>query len=303
MTLISVVIPTYRRPQLVVRAVRSVLAQTYSAIEILVVIDGVDDGTREVLGRLDDSRVQVLETGINRGPAEARNFGIRAASGSLIATLDDDDEWMPNKLAVQIKLIKEAKLTGDFIVACRSECRSADGVSVVTPDLLYRTGEDLGEYLFNRRTPISRPGFVPSGTYLFPRSLGLRIPFPSDDAHEEMGWLLNCVSGARVPLVMAEEPLFIYHLQPATRNHTQSWRASLSFARKYSRYMTPCAFSGLLSTTTAWRAKRQGGSRALIEIGRAMAQEGDCRLVHWMTLAGITLLPLWFINGWRRRRA
>ena len=93
MALVSTVIPTYRRPDLVKRAVQSVLAQTYKAIEVVVVIDGVDDGTRAVIDNLNDPRTRVIETGINRGPAEARNIGVLAAAGSYIALLDDDDEW------------------------------------------------------------------------------------------------------------------------------------------------------------------------------------------------------------------
>ena len=76
--LISVVIPTFRRGELVQRAVQSVLRQTYACFEVIVVIDGVDDGTRARIDHLGDARTHVLETGRNQGPAEARNHGVRA---------------------------------------------------------------------------------------------------------------------------------------------------------------------------------------------------------------------------------
>jgi hypothetical protein len=207
-----------------------------------------------------------------------------------------------DKVAVQIQLATDRGLLDqDFILSSRTECRSSDGVSIICPDSLYQSG-DLGEYLFDRPTPTGRPGLVPTGTMLMPRSLVLRVPFATHDAHEEMGWLLSCVSSHHVPLVMSEEVLFIHHLMVGTRAQSQSWQASLAFARAYRPYMSGRAFSGLLSSTTAWRAKRQDGFRAILTIGRAMSHEGASRLAHWLSLAGIALLPLEPLDRWRRRR-
>ena len=80
--LISVVIPTFRRRELVQRAVQSVLRQTYPSFEVIVVIDGVDDGTRARVDQMGDARTRVLETGRNQGPAEARNHGFGTLRGT-----------------------------------------------------------------------------------------------------------------------------------------------------------------------------------------------------------------------------
>ncbi len=302
MPLVSAIIPTHRRPHLVTRAIESVLRQTYPRVEVIVVIDGLDTETRGVVEGLNAPSVTCIETGRKAGPAEARNIGVRLARGRFVALLDDDDEWTPDKIAVQLKLVHDRRLLDqDFISSCRTECRSSDGASVICPDTLYQSG-DLGEYLFDRPKPTARPGFLPSGTLLMPRSLVLRMPFATHDAHEEIGWLLCCVSSHRVPLVMSEQVMFIYHLDVAARAQTQSWQASLAFARAHRRYMSGRAFSGLLSTTTAWRAKRQDGFRAVLAIGRAMNLEGAPRLVHWLSLAGIAMLPLAQLDKWRRRR-
>jgi Glycosyl transferase family 2 len=302
--LVSVIIPTFQRPQLVQRAVRSALAQTYSAIEVIVVVDGQDDGTGDAVRSIGDERVRVLITGQNRGPAEARNAGVQAANGRYVALLDDDDEWMPDKITRQVRLIEEHKLVDvEFIISCRTECRFDDGYSVVGPKVLYDKSTDLCCYLFDRKTPLARPGLVPSGTFLLPRSLALRVPFPPDPAHEELGWLLLCVVRDNVPLFMVEEPLFVYHLYSQyTRNHSQGRKASLAWARNYRAYLGGKAFAGLISSTTAWRAKREGGSRALVTLAAALAAEGKSRPVHWVMLCGIALLPLGAIDRWRRRR-
>lgn len=303
MALVSVVIPTYRRPQLVKRAVQSVLAQTYAPIEVLVVIDGMDDGTRAVIDGLDDTRTQVIETGINMGPAQARNIGVYAAKGSYIALLDDDDEWTEDKITRQMKMVEDHSLAGrEFLISCRTECRVDNEISAVCPTVLYQPNTDFGEYIFHRRTPTARPGFVASGTLLMPRSLPLRVPFPSDAAHEDLSWLLLCVTRDKVPLLMAEQAMFIYHLQPTSRNQTQTWQESLAWARKYRTHMSGKAFSGILSSTTAWRAKRQAGSRALLAIAKAMVMEGKSRAVHWLMLGGIAILPSDAIDKWRTNR-
>lgn len=101
--LISVVIPVYNRPRLVARAVASVVAQTLDRWELIVVDDGSSDHTPEVLERLRlrvGERMRVVRQE-NRGVAAARNLGLTAGRGGLLALLDSDDEWLPRKLEHQ----------------------------------------------------------------------------------------------------------------------------------------------------------------------------------------------------------
>ena len=97
--LISVVIPTRRRPELLLRAIESVLRQTYDQMEILVVIDGPDEATREALRGVQDSRLRVIALPESVGGSDARNTGVQNAKGEWIAFLDDDDgSGCPRKL-------------------------------------------------------------------------------------------------------------------------------------------------------------------------------------------------------------
>lgn len=96
---ISVIIPTYNRREFLARAIDSVLDQSWQDFELIVVDDGsTDDTARSVAGY--GGRVRYLYQE-NRGPAAARNTGVRAAEGELIAFLDSDDRFAPEKLAVQ----------------------------------------------------------------------------------------------------------------------------------------------------------------------------------------------------------
>ncbi|TMM39790.1 MAG: glycosyltransferase family 2 protein [Actinobacteria bacterium] len=92
---VSVVIPTRLRPALVPRAVCSALAQALTDIEVVVVIDGPDPDTREVLAAIADPRLRIVELERSGGAPAARNVGVDHARAAWTALLDDDDEWLP----------------------------------------------------------------------------------------------------------------------------------------------------------------------------------------------------------------
>jgi glycosyltransferase involved in cell wall biosynthesis len=102
---VSVIIPTFNRWPLVGAAIESVLAQTYSDFELIVVDDGSTDGTGAELARF-GSRLRLL-TQPNRGVSAARNLAVRHARGSYLAFLDSDDLWLPSKLAIQTAFMKQ----------------------------------------------------------------------------------------------------------------------------------------------------------------------------------------------------
>lgn len=101
--LVSVVIPAWNSAATLGRAIDSVLAQTWPALEIIVVDDGSEDATGAVLAGY-GARIRVIRQA-NAGPSAARNRGIREASGDYLAFLDADDYWLPEKLARQAELL------------------------------------------------------------------------------------------------------------------------------------------------------------------------------------------------------
>ena len=100
--LVSIILPTYNREVLLRRALESVLAQTYDLWELLVVDDGSTDGTRAYLQTLTDTRVRAILREHCGNAGAVRNAGCRTARGSYLAFLDSDDQWLPEKLALQI---------------------------------------------------------------------------------------------------------------------------------------------------------------------------------------------------------
>lgn len=111
MPLVSVIIPTYNRAHLLGRAIESVLAQTFHDYELIVVDDGSIDSTRELLATFHGKLIPLFQT--HRGVSAARNLGIKHSAGELLAFLDSDDEWLPDKLSRQVALFDRTK--GSYI--------------------------------------------------------------------------------------------------------------------------------------------------------------------------------------------
>ena len=105
---VSVIIPTYKRPLFLLQAIKSVLAQTIRDFEVIVVNDGSNDETENVVNSFQDKRIRYCCHKTPQGGAAARNTGIRMASGPYIAFLDDDDEWFPEKLRLQLEVIEHS---------------------------------------------------------------------------------------------------------------------------------------------------------------------------------------------------
>jgi glycosyltransferase involved in cell wall biosynthesis len=106
MKLISVIIPTYNRDKVILRAIESVLKQTYLNFEIIIIDDGSTDKTELLLNNLvSKNQIQYYKTE-NLGVSHARNLGVSKSSGDWIAFLDSDDEWLPHKLQTQIEYLE-----------------------------------------------------------------------------------------------------------------------------------------------------------------------------------------------------
>jgi glycosyltransferase involved in cell wall biosynthesis len=108
--LVSAVIPAYNAQAYVAQAIESVLAQTYAPVEIVVVDDGSDDGTERVV-RGFGPRVRLYRQA-HGGPGAARNLGVAKSTGPLLAFLDADDLWMPDKLERQVEALQQSSECG-----------------------------------------------------------------------------------------------------------------------------------------------------------------------------------------------
>lgn len=143
--LISIVIPTYNRARDLDRALQSVLAQTYSHWEVLVVDNHSSDNTDDLIKRCNDSRIQLFKIHNDGVIAASRNLGIKQARGEYVAFLDSDDWWTPKKLEESLKYLEQGAdvVYHDLFLATKSgqrlfwrKARTRDLKSPVFDDLI-----------------------------------------------------------------------------------------------------------------------------------------------------------------------
>jgi glycosyltransferase involved in cell wall biosynthesis len=122
--LVSVIIPTYNRASFIEAAIRSVLAQTYTDLELIVVDDGSSDETASLVAGISDPRFRYIRQP-NRGRSNARNHALSLANGKYITFLDSDDLYLPDKVQTQVNYLKLHPSTG--MVYTSAHCINADG--------------------------------------------------------------------------------------------------------------------------------------------------------------------------------
>ena len=105
--LVSIIMPSYNTAQYIAESIESVLAQTYTNWELIIVADCSSDNTDEIVMKFDDKRIKYLKNEINSGAAVSRNRALKEAGGKWIAFLDSDDLWYPEKLEKQIKFMTD----------------------------------------------------------------------------------------------------------------------------------------------------------------------------------------------------
>ncbi|MDR5674215.1 glycosyltransferase family 2 protein [Halalkaliarchaeum sp. AArc-GB] len=149
----SVITATYNRATTLPRAIESVLSQSFGDFEYIIVDDGSDDGTEEVVEEYDDDRIKYIQLQNNRGANIARNIGIKKASGNYISILDSDDEYHPKRLEKTISRLNS--LSDEFGAVYHSYQRVQDNQMLgvrrtknqeLTLDDL-RHGNEIGSFL------------------------------------------------------------------------------------------------------------------------------------------------------------
>lgn len=266
MELVSVVIPTRHRRELLARAIESVMQQTYSRIEVWVVVDGEDPDTMAYLEDLSETRFPVYyvkTSGI--GGSAARNLGVEKASGKWIAFLDDDDAFLPDKIACQWAQLRYS-LDDFHLCFCPVLTNSLKEPDVFLPmRTLDLNVESLtvAEFLFckkGRRTL----GFIQTSTLFGMRDLFREIPF-TDGLLKHQDWdLLLRMAQRGVQFHQLEEPKtrFYRHHAPSVGN-TNAWRFSDAWikrmemsklARDY--FMLSIILRGVAKDATLTRAEK-----------------------------------------------
>jgi glycosyltransferase involved in cell wall biosynthesis len=183
---ISAVIPTLGRSSLE-RAVQSVLAQTRPVCEVIVVADGNATVTLPP-----DDRINLLYNQCHGGPAKCKQLGIDAARGSVIALLDDDDEWDRTKLQRQLEAVS-TEPGSHWIASSRIAVLGPGARKRIWPRRLIGPEESVAEYLFRFKDLRYGRAVLQTSTLCFPTDLAREVRWDAHAgaAHDEWSWLIR----------------------------------------------------------------------------------------------------------------
>jgi glycosyltransferase involved in cell wall biosynthesis len=248
--LVTAVIPTYRRPEMILAAVKFALDQTYKNIEVLVVVDGPYPPTEELLATIHDERVRVVVNEVNVGLAEVKNIAARHARGEYIALLDDDDEWYPTKIEKQVAVALE--LGGDNVMVFSQFLDKTDKLTRVQPYSFPRGPHKFSESIFCERCNLQ------CSTWFISTALIRRVPFIKGLRIEDIDWLLRATADENVKVGKVEEVLSVYNNMDtgARITSTGNWETSYLWGMTNRKYFTPRAFSYFIATFCIRRAKQ-----------------------------------------------
>ncbi len=297
MSLVSVVIPTLRRSNLILRAVASVLNQTYKQIEIIVVVDGPDEATIDVLRTVNDPRLQVVVNPRSLTAAGARNVGAAHASGEWIAFLDDDDEWLPSKIEKQIAFASDHDAV---LISCLSRVVTPTATRV-RPQAIYDNRLPLDEYLFDRRKLSAQFGFIQTSSYLMPRSLFDRMRFNVNSPHDDWDFVLHLSKQLGVRIETVPEVLVILYSdeQCPSLSTKGTWRDSLKWIDSVRAIITPRAYSGFCLSVVGSRAARTRAMAPFFLLLYRAFRFGSPTIWHIAPFIGYWLLPRYILRRLR----
>ena len=289
---VTVVIPTCNRPELATRAVHSALAQTHRDLEVIVVVDGPDEATHEALARVGDERLRVIGLPERGKAPNARNVGARNARGKWVALLDDDDEWMPSKISVQLELAATATRASP-IVATRMISRTPRSDTVM-PRRLPEPGEPLSEYLTVRRGLFYGDGFIQTSTIMAPAELLRRVPFTVGlRRQQELDWTLRALQQDDVELLYCPEALVLWH-QDENRERISlqnPWEEQLEWLRASRDLFTPKAYAAVTMSVLSSMAAPTRSLRVFRELLAEARTHGDPGAIDYVTFLQIWALP------------
>jgi len=206
--LVSVVLPTRDRAHTLTRAIQSVLNQSYSNLELIIVDDGSSDSTEELVKGIRDKRILYIKNDISQGSNAARNIGCRATKGKYIAFQDSDDEWLPDKLHKQV--IALYKSGQDVRVSFCGFRRMKGKKSTYIPKHIrgFKSGE------WNYQLDLLEGNFITTQTLIVEKSLLFEIGLFDEKLQRFQDWDLAIRLSTRSLFAFVDEPLVSAFITP-----------------------------------------------------------------------------------------
>ena len=205
--LISVIMPAYNSERYIKKAVESVLFQTYTNWELLIIDDASSDGTYKILSEISDDRIRIFRNETNQGVAYSRNLGAKKASGEWLAFLDSDDMWEFDKLELQLIFATE---------------RNEGKLFFTGSAFMNETGEQIN-YILHVPTKISmneilKQNLISCSSVIVDKETFLNNPMPEcPGMHEDFASWISILKHEKYAYGL-DRPLLIYRIQSDSKS-------------------------------------------------------------------------------------
>jgi glycosyltransferase involved in cell wall biosynthesis len=289
--LVSVIIPTLDRPKLLLRAIDSVVCQTHHEMDIIVVVDRPSPETVAAVQTVRDSRLRLIVNPRPTTAGGARNVGADHATGEWLAFLDDDDEWLPNKLEKQLAF---AAGLPPALFSCLSRVVTPYA-TYVWPQVIFDNSRPVDEYLFDRHSLFSGWGGIQTSSFLLPRKLFEKVRFDIDCPHDDWEFVLRLSKQAGARIETVPEVLVVNYFEeprPSLTARSSSWLRSLRWIESMRPLLTRRAYSGFCLGAVGSRAAREGAYKAFPYLLHEAFRNGSPRLKQVLPYLAYWFTPL-----------
>lgn len=240
--LVTVVIATHNRASLLIRAINSILTQTFQDFEIIIVNDSSIDNTYEVIERLreSDPRINAFHSGHNIGPGAARNLGIKQANGEYIAILDDDDIAKPDRLEIQVKELQSDTNLGlvfSSVEFIDDKMKSFE----ISPNLVYQGNFPTDTDEIFRLLYVER-NYIPNTTIMTRKTIWQKFSYPEEPWIGEDRFLFCQLAASGIKIKAISQPLVMVRRVPnmrslAINNKDNNYRRSIEVVKMIKRWL------------------------------------------------------------------
>tara|TARA_B100001093_G_scaffold520424_1_gene615733 strand:- start:10311 stop:11063 length:753 start_codon:yes stop_codon:yes gene_type:complete len=242
---VSVIMPAYNAAKFITRSMQGILQQSYSSLELIIICDAPTDNTVDIAKGFIDERIKIVELEENHGVSEARNVGLRLATGRYIAFCDADDIWYTTKLSTQIELLEKTNSA-----VCHANC-----------DLVDVLGTTLGSRNYPKRVTykmMRHRNYICNSSGLYDKTK-LQVIFQKKIYHEDYLMWLEIISKAGIS-VGIKKPQLMYTINPngLSSNKLKSLVGALNVQRIHGVGLFECIINFFLNIigrimTLKWR--------------------------------------------------
>ncbi|WP_163336856.1 glycosyltransferase family 2 protein [Desulfopila sp. IMCC35008] len=247
---VSIILPTYNREYCLLKSINSLINQTYKDFEIIITDDGSTDDTKNLVLSISDDRIRYISSGSRQGANAARNRGICAARGKYIAFHDSDDEWLPDKLELQIESLKRF---GDSAKVCFCGFVRIDGEN---EKYIPKKKRQIESGLHDFHYQLLKGNFITTPSLIVEKKILNKVGMFDDSLDRLQDWDLVLRLSNNTKFVFIDQPLLISYITDDSITRRKSlWQGVEKIVEKYKgdffahpsslliQYLNICIFS------------------------------------------------------------